>query len=73
MQHVIEVIDLERNLLTGIWESTPVHQFHGQWYFWNETWSHRIGPYLTKESAYIGLNNYVAALEEEESRNASRN
>lgn len=32
------------------------------WYFWDETWSYRIGPFLTEEEAIIALHKYVETL-----------
>lgn len=31
--------------------SDPLHEFEGKWYFWNEVWLDRIGPYDTREDA----------------------
>lgn len=29
----------------------PIHQNKGQWYFWDETWAYRVGPFATVEIA----------------------
>lgn len=31
--------------------TNPVHENDGKWYFWNETWSGVLGPYLTESIA----------------------
>ena len=36
----------------------PVHEHNDKWYFWNETWSNRIGPYNTKTEATKALTKY---------------
>ena len=39
---------------------TPVHVgADNLWYFWDETWSHEIGPYETKRDANVALDTYV--------------
>jgi hypothetical protein len=37
----------------------PVHEFNGQWWFWDETWSERFGPYDTEEEAVNACNRYA--------------
>lgn len=32
--------------------------FPSGWYFWDETWTNRMGPYLTKEQASETLREY---------------
>jgi len=29
----------------------PVHQDNNKWYFWDETWGNRYGPYDTETEA----------------------
>jgi len=36
-----------------------VHQEDGKWYFWDETWADRHGPFETKEEADKELDKYV--------------
>ena len=36
-----------------------IHQHNGKWYFFDETWTNRVGPYTTKEDAKVALKNYV--------------
>jgi len=45
---------------TGVWtwEKGEVHKYNGYWWF-RDVSGKRIGPYLTKESAYSGLTNYT--------------
>ena len=40
----------------------PVHKYNGHWYFWDETWSERLGPYSTEKGAKIGLAKYCKAI-----------
>ena len=35
-----------------------VHQHNDQWYFWEETYSQRIGPYSTEIAANKALDHY---------------
>lgn len=37
----------------------PVHQDSDSlWYFWDETWAYRYGPYQSKDEADTALNKY---------------
>ena len=38
----------------------PVHRDEkdGYWYFWEETWAHRNGPYRTEEICRVALKIY---------------
>jgi len=36
----------------------PVHEHDDKWYFWDETWSQRVGPYDTKAKAAEALVRY---------------
>lgn len=36
----------------------PVHKEKDGWYFWDETWADRIGPYTTEEEAREQLEKY---------------
>ena len=38
--------------------SDPVHEHNGKWYFWDESWSNRIGPYESEEEAARKLEQY---------------
>lgn len=40
----------------------PVHEYRGFWYFWDETWSSRMGPFESKELARNCLKRYVRKL-----------
>lgn len=40
------------------WSSDPVHEEDGKWYFWEETWADRNGPYDTEEIAKSELKRY---------------
>lgn len=44
----------------------PVHEFKGMWYFWNETWDHREGPFVTEQQARDACDRYTIWLEEKE-------
>ena len=37
----------------------PVHEEDGKWYFWDETWSERHGPYNTEEEARAAIKDYI--------------
>jgi len=47
--------------------SDPVHQdaADGKWYFWDETWADRCGPFDTKEACRIALYHYAVSLDRE--------
>lgn len=36
----------------------PIHEEDGKWYFWDETWADRYGPYDTEEIARETLKRY---------------
>ena len=36
----------------------PIHEENGLWYFWDETWSDRNGPYPTRRHAEADLIGY---------------
>jgi uncharacterized membrane protein YbhN (UPF0104 family) len=36
-------------------QTDPVHEENGKWYFLDETWADRHGPYVTEEEARIAL------------------
>jgi len=39
--------------------NNPVHQWEGKWWFWDETWSNRVGPYEDATKAREGMELYV--------------
>ena len=39
-----------------------VHKVNKDWYFWNETWTTRNGPYKTKEEAEQAVYEYTRTL-----------
>jgi len=43
----------------------PIHQYEGKWWFWDECWSYREGPWTTKEDAERALSIYAQMLEEQ--------
>jgi hypothetical protein len=43
----------------------PVHEEDGKWYFWDETWADRHGPYDTEEIARAELKKYCDYLDGE--------
>jgi hypothetical protein len=44
----------------GRTKNDPVHQeSDGAWWFWDETWGYRYGPYKSKREARKALNKYV--------------
>ena len=40
----------------------PVYEENGRWYFWNETWMRREGPFGSAEAARYRLFDYVMSL-----------
>lgn len=49
--------------LNGCLDAIEVtHQHEGKWWFWNETWSDRYGPYESKEEASKALFEYAKNL-----------
>ena len=46
----------------------PVHEKDGKWYFWDETWSDRIGPYDSEQEANKKIRDYAHFLETGEVR-----
>lgn len=49
-------------------DSDPVHYDEEQdaWFFWEETWADRQGPFNTREEAVQALSNYVRFLNGED-------
>lgn len=43
--------------------NSPVHEHEGKWYFWDETWGNRLGPYDTRDEAADLLADYCAELD----------
>ncbi len=43
----------------------PIHEKDGKWWFWNEIWSDRYGPYNSREEADARLKDYTATLYDE--------
>lgn len=41
----------------------PVELLDNGWYFWDETWSNKHGPYETEEQARARLKEYLVWLE----------
>lgn len=40
----------------------PIHEFENKWYFWDENWLDRIGPYESEYDADKALKNYADEL-----------
>lgn len=36
----------------------PIHFDNGKWWFWDETWSDRLGPFDTEEQTKEALRQY---------------
>ena len=51
---------------------SPVHQYKGVWYFWNETWDKRIGSYASKAGAEVGLEVYLQEIEEQKNNDINQ-
>ena len=41
----------------------PVHEDSEGWWFWDETWADRLGPFDTEEEARVALDKYAHSLE----------
>lgn len=37
----------------------PVHEWKGKWWFWDETWTTRLGPYDSEPAARRRMEAYV--------------
>lgn len=48
--------------------TNPVHEKDGKWYFWDETWSDRIGPYDSEQEANKKIRDYAHFLETGDAR-----
>lgn len=40
----------------------PVHKDKGSWWFWDEAWAYRYGPYPSEKKARRELENYCKDL-----------
>jgi len=40
-------------------EEDPVFERNGKWFFWDETWAHEHGPFLTEKQARAEMKLYV--------------
>ena len=52
-----------RHLKEDLEEMDPVHEEDGKWWFYDETWTSRHGPFDDKQAAEDALVAYVAKLE----------
>ena len=43
-------------------KTDPVERIDGKWYFWDETWSFKHGPFDTEEEAREELSRYAEDL-----------
>ena len=43
-------------------EGNPIHHSEGQWYFLDETWANRMGPYSSRAEAKTAMAAYVEYL-----------
>jgi hypothetical protein len=41
------------------WGHDPIHEHNNQWWFWDEIWVDRMGPFPTRHEAEVGLELYV--------------
>ncbi|QIG70215.1 hypothetical protein EVB87_115 [Rhizobium phage RHph_N28_1] len=41
----------------------PVHEYRGGWYYYDETWANRTGPYPTREAATGAWKSYAEYLD----------
>lgn len=40
-------------------EKSPIHQDDNGWWFYDETWSYRYGPFPTRRIAALELHRYI--------------
>ena len=40
-------------------KSDPVHQHDKYWWFWDETWTNRVGPYPSYKESEMALSRYA--------------
>lgn len=40
----------------------PIHEHDGKWWFWDEVWANRVGPYNSRQEASEALDKYGASL-----------
>lgn len=53
-------LEVNLALFSALVASTdPIHEHEGKWWFWDETWSDRHGPYDSKERAEVSFKVYV--------------
>jgi hypothetical protein len=43
-------------------EGKPIHKYKNLWWFYDECWSYRIGPFESRILAEMALRNYVRQL-----------
>jgi NTP pyrophosphatase (non-canonical NTP hydrolase) len=43
-------------------DDSPVHEYKDKWYFWDETWADRVGPFDTRDEAVDALASYCEEL-----------
>jgi hypothetical protein len=48
--------------VVGNYPENPLVNDNGQWFFWDETWSVKYGPYSSENSAKCALMNYLEEL-----------
>ena len=53
--------------MKGVDELPQIHEKDGKWYFWDETWVDRIGPFDSQEEAEQKLKAYVEWLSKPDS------
>ncbi len=41
---------------------SATHFYKGKWWFWDETWGERVGPYNSAVAAVAGCSDYVESL-----------
>jgi len=51
-------MDLNKIKFSSGTYKNPVHEEDGQWYFWDETWMYRYGPFKTEIEAKTECRNY---------------
>jgi hypothetical protein len=52
-----------KQILETIKSQNPIHEEEGKWYFWDETWADRYGPYTSETECRQELDKYIKWLD----------
>lgn len=48
-----------RTFFEGEFNTNPIYEQDGLWYFWDETWTDSYGPFDTEEQAKEAIRTYI--------------